>query len=234
MKYLPSLTICALMFLPTQVEGTLLILFVFGPYLLSKIFFPERRNDRDCNSLRLSTGLNITLDTEQGCGCFLGDQSKSLFIVCGPIKDTICLTPSDALFCSPATSDNSYSAYSTSRKIFQFSTPPSIESESLDVELKATNFSTSFSFRFDRGDGSSPSKKYTRCSVTSKSYVSFTDVTNPVNCTSCDICENGVDFKYDCSNANGTFAFSNVTNTTVLVPGPKVESCFPVVDLFPY
>jgi hypothetical protein len=50
-------------------------------------------------------------------------------------------------------------------------------------------------------------------------------------CARCEICDNGIEFKYDCSNVKGTLAFNNMTNTTELVPGPKVETCYPIANV---
>jgi hypothetical protein len=52
------------------------------------------------------------------------------------------------------------------------------------------------------------------------------------------ICENGVEFIYNCSNiqAKGTMATGNVTNSTEStpeVPGPKSLSCNPVTSVIP-
>lgn len=240
MKYISVLAICALAFLPTPVEGTLLFLYFAVSNFFLRIFYPQRRDEKECNVLKEIAGLTNT----DACIC-IGFAESGVYISCDPMKEKICMTPSDDLFCTNATIDGSlevtatstaYSADSTARKRFSLLSPPvKMQSESLFgtfAELAVPEFRNSFIFSFDRGDGSSSSKKYTGCLVTSTSYLADEDSVYE-DCNSCVICDSGVDFKYDCSNTKGTYIYSNMTNTTELIPGPKVETCFPVADIFP-
>jgi hypothetical protein len=88
-----------------------------------------------------------------------------------------------------------------------------------------------FQVQFDRGDDELLSKKYSGCSISSLAV--FAEVPYYMVCSSCEICDSGIDFKYDCSNTVGTNLFNNATNMTELIPGPKVESCIPIADVIP-
>lgn len=220
MRYLPFVTICALAFLPSQVDGTFIIIGI-GIFLIGRIFYTEERFNRDCNAIQEAGGINST--DEELCVCSSG-TGNALTLNCFPLKEPICLTPPDVVFC---TNSSRYEAVSSNRRPFAMSTIPSIVREEVRAEFEGpNNFVNSFYFEFSRGDGSTSSKKYTTCTVQS-------DAGRFVDCKSCEICDSGIDFKYDCSNTNGTYAFSDVTNTTILLPGPKVESCIPIADIVP-
>ena len=223
MKFFQFLTICSLTFLPTPVEGYSAIWFFSGLIynILQGIFYPKKRDERDCNALKRSTGQDIT---GEECSCY-GDRYNGVFLNCIGVE--VCLSPSDPTFCTASTS-NSYVATSTHRKAWSSSTSPLIMLETVSTFFRAPDFESFFAFTFVHGDGSSSSKKYSNCSATSASSFFLKEEFNYVDCASCNICENGVDFKYDCSNANGT-----LTNTGTLTPGPIIESCFPVADFLP-
>ena len=238
LSFVLFITICALTCLPTTVEGADRTFFIIRfrlRELISNIFFPERRNERDCDTLKASTGLTST----EECFCF-GSDKFGVSVICDPMKEKICLLPSSELFCSNASdatevtaTSTAYFAGSTSRKLLGIFSPPiMVAQEAVVVYFESTDFLNGFLFVFDRGDGQSSSKMYSGCSITSNTLVNDTEFDFD-ECSSCDICDSGVDFKYDCSNANGTFAFSDVTNTTELVPGPKVDSCIPIADVLP-
>jgi hypothetical protein len=241
MKYIPVLAICALTFLPTPVEGQLFFLLYFRlSNFFSRIFYPVSRDEKDCDVLKEIAGLTNT----EACICF-GNVKFGVSISCDPMKEKICMTPSDDLFCTNATMDGSlaitatsttYTADSTARKRFSLLSPPvRVERETLFgtfAELAVPEFRNGYFFSFDRGDGAPSTKKYTACVVRSGSVLADEDFVVE-DCNSCVICDSGDDFKYDCSNTKGTYIYSNMTNTTDLIPGPKVETCFPVADIFP-
>ena len=158
------------------------------------------------------------------------------------MKEKICLLPSSELFCTntsvdterSSTSTYYYASSSDRRSLGIFSPPVMITQERVRFVFDATDFRNDIFISFYRSDNQSSSKMYSGCIIVSVS-TSFVDDSDDtiVRCSSCEICDNGVDLKYDCSNANGTLAFSNVTNTTVLVPGPKVDTCIPIADVIP-
>jgi hypothetical protein len=189
------------------------------------------RDEKDCDVLKGISGLTNTVK----CECS-GSGRLGVTIFCGPMKEKLCITPSDDLFCTKnpnetASFDTLYRIDSTARKRLSSSPPVKIRRESVFgafAELEEPRFRNIFQFSFNRGDGSSSSKTYTSCAVTSEPDLFVFD-----DCNSCDICDSGVDFKYDCSNTKGAYIYNNVTNTTELIPGPKVETCFPVADVLP-
>ena len=225
MKYIPLLTICILIFLPTPAQGFLLIVFIYGK------FFTPQRTARDCAVVLPTTGIENAAEL---CTCGNSYSNRELDIACAPLQGRICLSPSDARFCSNATaSDNTYRASTTSRYALRFSTSPKIEVERVDIEMNVDDFRNRFVFTF-WSDGGLPSPKaYNRCAIRTMSSYSGEDNGNNVRCNSCEICDNGVDFKYDCSNSNGTLAYNPMTKKTKLIPSPKIESCIPVADIIP-
>jgi hypothetical protein len=235
MKYIAVLAICTLTFLPTPVEGQLFLsLFLRLSIFFSSVFYPQSRDEKECNVLKEIAGLTNT----EACRCF-GHGYIGVTISCNPMKEKICMTPSDDLFCTNATMDGSlaitatsttYTADSTARKRFSLLSPPV---KMLRESLFGTfgELQIRLCFLFDRGDGSSSSKKYIGCSV-APGFLSADDDFFSEECQ-CVICDSGVDFKYDCTNTLGTYIYNNVTNTTEFIPGPKVETCFPVADILP-
>ena len=234
MKFILFLAICSTSFLPTPVEGTLFFLYS----ILSSIGWPARRDERDCNTLKELAGLTNT----EACIC-VGLERFGVYISCDPMKQQICMTSSDTSFCTNETvndtleitpTSTSYVAQSNSRRRLSFLSPEVtiVSEEIFGTFMEEPEFRSSFKFFLERGDGASSSNKYSVCSVES-SYVIAGEDTVFDDCNSCDICESGIDIKYDCSNVNATYSFSNVTNTTEFGPGPKVESCIPIANLLP-
>lgn len=221
MKYIPALTIFALAFLPTPVKGTIF-----------QIFYSQRRQKRECAAVLPTAGVANTDN------CICGNDffpPSGLFIDCSPLEENICVSPSDVRFCTNSSlkTTSSYSAYTTGRRFVSPFTSPKIDEEYVRIDIDKGNFRNRFSFQFLR-DGGLPSP-YSSCRISSDGYFESNDSGpgNFVDCARCVICESGFDFKYDCSNVNGTLAFNDVTNTTELIPGPKVESCFPITNIIP-
>ncbi len=116
MKYLPFLALCALMFLPTQVEAFLLrsilysILVFFDklPYnirrfVTNNIIYTNQRDARDCEALFTSAGVTNT----ESCSC--SGRSRSLTLFCDTLNEEVCLPSSDATYC---TNNTYYYVYS--------------------------------------------------------------------------------------------------------------------------
>ena len=207
MKHIPFIAICALAFLPTPAEGQLILIFIFAligiQNAISNIFFPAERNERDCDSLIAATGLT---NNEQ-CFC-VPQKADVLNMECYSNPESICLVPTNELYC---TSGSSYRAYSTTRKRLAIISPAiRIAQESVDVFFggDTPNY---YYFNFYRDTNKRSSVTYSECSVQLTSLYCL-----------CEICDGGADFKYDCSNV-----FRDG------FPGPKVDSCFPVADLVP-
>ena len=227
MKYLHFLTICAVTFLPTQVEGT----WIYFGYILRgiailyhSIFFTKRRNERDCKALFLSAGIT---NTES---CYCGGWSR-VDVDCDPLNELVCVSSSssssNAVYCS---NNTWYTAESTERPPYAYSTNPNIETEGSYLYFSGNGFRT-IAFGFVRN---ATSNKYTKCSA----YLAVGKYDGYYECEGCAICENGVDFTYNCSNiqVKGTIATGNVTNSTESapeVPGPKSLSCIPVTSVIP-
>ena len=245
MNYISSsrMILLAWMFLPTPVDG-FFFFFIYDKirFYMYRRYFTEERNERDCQAVRQATGLNRTEYINQ-CSCF-ANNINGVFITCYP-REIICMSPFDGTYCAPSAYGGPYQASSTTRELRASTIIPSLKNEAMVINFEVPGpryLGNRFTFKFERGirTNTSSSKKYVRCSVTSViySYLVLDRQTSDYQfdqCTSCDICDNGVDFKYDCSNANGTglFVFGNMTNTTILVPGPKVESCIPVASIIP-
>jgi hypothetical protein len=240
MKYFPFLAICSTAFLPTPLEGkTLYLVRYIISNTLDQIFFPTRRDERDCNTLKEVSGLT----NAEACRCE-GYATLGVSIVCDPMKQQVCMTPSDESFCTSASTDDSleitetttlYAALSGPRKRVSFLSPPvQIEFDAvIGTFVNEPEFNNTFQFYFYRAPSSS---EYTSCDILNEAYFPVDDdfgFPEVDFCNSCSICDNGVDFKYDCSNANGIYSFNNATNTTELGPGPKIESCIPVADFLP-
>ena len=234
MKFIPFLAICSTSFLPIPVEGTLFFLSNIVP----GFFFPVRRDERDCNILKELAGLT----SAEACIC-QGLEKLGVYISCNPMKQQICMTSSDTSFCTNATIDDSLEITSTSTSYYARSSfrrnLPLLSPEVMIVTesvfgtfVEEPEFRSTFTFSLERNIGTSSSNKYSTCSI--KSFYGIAEE-NAVSdsCNSCEICESGIDIKYDCSNVNSTYSFSNVTNTTEFGPGPKVESCIPVANLLP-
>ena len=224
MKYFSFLVICCLLFNLPTVEGQQTLLGL----LLNILFFTPKRNERDCKALILSSGVNDTED----CYCKNYQLGPQASFYCSTGKK--CLSPSDSTFCS----DSTYSAHTKDRKRLAFNTSPDVREERLrasgNIEGCCDEFTSQFEFAFARGDADSPSfNKYTNCSAYVLRYDSVVDAeTGPYHCTSCDICDSGVDFKYNCSNfrVDGAYAFGNETSREAYYPGPIVDSCLPIAD----
>ena len=224
MKYFSFQVICCLLFNLPTVEGQQTLLGL----LLNILFFTPKRYERDCKALILSSGVN---DTGR-CYCKNDQQWSQASFYCYTEKK--CLSPSDSTFCS----DSIYSAESKDRKRLALHTSPDVREEKLYARASiAGNYievSSTFEFAFARGDADSPSfNKYTNCSAYVLSYDSVTQIESyPYYCTSCDICDSGVDFKYNCSNfrVDGAYAFGNETSREAYYPGPIVDSCLPIAD----
>ena len=224
MKSFPFLVIFCLLFNLPTVEGQQTILGL----LLNILFFTPKRNERDCKALILSSGVNDTED----CYCKNYQLGPQASFYCSTGKK--CLSPSDSTFCS----DSIYSAESKDRKRLALHTSLDVREEKLYARASiAGNYievSSTFEFAFARGDADSPSfNKYTNCSAYVLSYDSVTQIESyPYYCTSCDICDSGVDFKYNCSkfSVNGAYVFGNETLRYTYYPGPIVDSCFPIAD----
>lgn len=156
-------------------------------------------------------GLNSTVINDQ-CSC----DDSGLSIKCTRMKEQICISPFDPVFCTNYTDDISDGGvYETKLS----SKPLTGQYFTTQVTISIENI---FDFHFEAVDGaSSESKKYTKCEILFNGWD---------DCTSCDICDNGIDFKYDCSNTNYTVATDTLTSFR---PGPKVETCFPVANIIP-
>jgi hypothetical protein len=219
MKCTPLLAICTLTFLPTQVEG-FLILRALGK-LLCIAFYPERRNDRDCESLYQSAGVTGV----ETCTC-QGWCRSGVDFQCPDMKENICFSPFDAAYCS---NETYYYAETIRRPYLTFFNSPQLEREIIVKTFNKVGYiADSFTFIFVHAYDISPSKTYISCTV----QIQKTDLSTAF-CDRCTICDNGVDFKYDCSNIDLLPVFDNVTNTTTVAPYPKVDSCFPVADIIP-
>jgi hypothetical protein len=239
-SYIPFIIsiVTPLLLIPTPVEGTLLLIPFVLINLAARIFYPTRRNDRECNILKESAGLT----NAAACKC-QNEFSSGVTYKCDPMKQQICMTLSDDEYCTSANPDDSlipnanstsYTATSGNRTRLAWSSPEvRIATEAVFGRfVEAPNYINYFFFDFVQGDSASSSSKYATCEVASASIVGTSSAVR-VTCNSCSICDNGVDFKYDCSNARGTFMFNNTTNTTELGPGPKLESCIPVASVLP-
>jgi hypothetical protein len=230
MKCIPFLATFTLAFLPIAVEGivdclvlSFLLLYTLlgGCITFDPAGCESSRTFDDCNSLMGGyVGLNSTVINDQ-CTC---DDDNGFGLRCIRMKERICISPtSDPAFCTNYTDVSDGGVYeikltpkpSTGRYFF----PPVVNSEV--VTIYTGNI---IDFHFEVLDGaSSESKKYTKCEIL---------FDGRETCTSCDICDNGIDFKYDCSNVNYTYAADTLT-TSSFRPGPKVETCFPVANVIP-
>ena len=227
MKYFSFLVICCLLFNLPTVEGQQTLLGL----LLNILFFTPKRNERDCKALILSSGVNNT----ETCSC-RNNLGPQIVLECA-IFEKKCLSPSDATYC---TDTRVYSAYSKEdRKLLAVNMSPNVQEEKIvtDDYYYSSCYSSRFEFAFarDDADAGSPSSnnKYTNCSAYSVTYDAVIDADSlTYHCTSCDICDSGVDFKYNCSNvpADGKFAFGNETLLYTNYPGPIVDSCYPIAD----
>jgi hypothetical protein len=237
MKYFPFLAICSSMtFLPSAVDGqTLYFVRSIVSNTIDRIFFPKRRDESDCNILK---GLSQLTNTET-CRCE-GYATFGVALICEPMKQPVCIAPSNESFCTSASTDDSlestsfntaYVAYSGIRTRLSFMSPPvQITRESISgAFVTEPEFFSSFDFDFFLAPSSN---EYTDCFIFNFSF-EMDDFPEGAYCNSCSICDNGVDFTYDCSNVKGMYNFNNETNTTELGPGPKVDSCFPVASILP-
>jgi hypothetical protein len=152
------------------------------------------------------------------------------------------MTSSDETYCTTANPDNSlvetatstsYTAASGSRsRLALFSPTVEIANEQVfGLFVEDPGFNNAFIFNFVRA-ASSSSKKYTACTAASSSAIGNATRVRE-GCNSCTVCDNGVDFKYDCSNVNGNLIYNNTTNTTEIGPGPTLESCIPITRVLP-
>jgi hypothetical protein len=231
-----------LLLLPTPVEGIFGILSILRYSIVviyNSLFYSMARERRDCSALLvpLSTERNITTMT-RGCRrCERNLITYTVGIYCS-IEGRICITPSsDPTFCTPPTNVfSTYEVHSNTLPPFASTSTVSIQEEISTVDFDTSKFfQNRFTFQFIREDETPSSKLYTSCTVTTTS-IDETQ-TEPIfistSCYRCDICDNGIDFQYDCSNVDGIFVFHNGTNTTEILPGPKVETCFPIINVFP-
>lgn len=192
MKYLPFLALCALAFLPTQVES-----FYFGIILfrirnfVDNIFYTNRRNKRDCEALLTSAGITNT----ENCFC---DGSSSLYFSCDPLNENTCLSSSGAKYC---TNKTYYFGFSTERERLAFTVSPKIQDEYSALTINDGRVEEFF-FGFSRDVATD---KYVDCFT---GVVVADDDFGSIfyGCDRCQICENGLDFTYDCIDyqINGT------------------------------
>lgn len=170
MKSIPFLALCALTYLPNPAEGTIIRLLF--RVIFADLFFSDERDARDCTSVKQSTGLNITDDTEE-CKCFFYRTRvvSGLSLNCRPVPK-VCLLPSpDTNFCTNST-ENRYTANTDDRPLFAFSTSPSVFREATIAYFRTdfNNYVNTFEFIFFHSDDStSSSKTYATCSVESTS-----------------------------------------------------------------
>lgn len=153
MKCIQFISLGALAFLPTPVGGTLLFIDWVFRRIVETLYFTDRRNERDCQAVMLSTGLDVTGETNE-CICNTdGYTSFYVTLTCPEVKDTICVSPSDDKFCSQRPSY--YSAETTKRTTLSVNTSPLITSESIVVLFDEPDFdfSNTFYFTFDRSNG---------------------------------------------------------------------------------
>ena len=207
MKHIPFLVVLALMFLPTQVEGTVLFGFVIAVTVWDyyKTFLNSPRLiKRDCNALLRSAGVT---DAER-CECTPNldaptFNAPTLYSTCVSMKESICLSPSDPAYCTNASigAFSTFSVNSAARKPLE---APGFS----NVAVTSSNYDNSFRIQFF-SNGSS--RRFAGCTV------ALFPSSGSVPCQTCVICNNRMDFKYDCSNANG----------------PNVTTCRPVTDVFP-
>lgn len=160
-------------------------------------------------------GLNSTVINDQ-CSC---SDDSGLSLRCTQMKERICISPSDPVFCTNYTDINDGGVYETKLS----SKPLTGQYFTAPVQVVVTIVTENIiDFYFEAVDGASPeSKKYTKCEIL---------FDGRDDCTSCDICDNGIDFKYDCSTTNYTVVTDTLTSFR---PGPKVETCFPVANIIP-
>ena len=205
-NYIPFLVVLALMFLPTQVEGTVLFGFVIAVTVWDyyKTFLNSPRLiKRDCNALLRSAGVT---DTER-CECTPNYgpsfSAPTLSFTCVSMKESICLSPSDPAYCTNASigAFSTFSVNSAARKPLE---APGFS----NVAVTSSNYDNSFRIQFF-SNGSS--RRFAGCTV------ALFPSSGSVPCQTCVICDNGVDFKYDCSNRGG----------------PNEMTCRPVTDVFP-
>jgi hypothetical protein len=209
------MTICALTFLPTQVEGTIIIfsLFIFSN-LLNLLFYTDQRNERDCEGFAQSAGITNT----ESCTC---NGLTTLLLNCRPANEEACLSSSNATYC---TNSIRYLAYSTPRIRLAFSTPPGLQQQNSDLFFNDTSTEIT---RIQLLFALDTSKNYTQCEV----GITTLSTARSVECGSCQICENGLDFTYDCSNIPVEVKGPNSTESTPSF-GPKSDTCIPVTSVF--
>jgi hypothetical protein len=232
---------------PVPVDGTFLILsFAAGfalylYYVYIALFFPPRRNKRDCDTLKEIVGYT---NVEQ-CTCS-NHNEQGVDITCKPMQQKICMTPTDESFCTSTTSsddlfeDNDfstvYTASSSYRTTSQSMSPPitAKKETTMGTFVNEPDYKSSFDFVFYRGNATDPSSpKYVECYIDNRFYLAPFGLLRSIQCMTCSICDSGVDFKYDCSDARGFYTYNNKTKKKELGPGPIVESCIPIADMFP-
>lgn len=213
MKHIPFLVVLALMFLPTQVEGTVLFGFVIAVTVWDyyKTFLNSPRLiKRDCNALLRSAGVT---DTER-CECTPNldaptFNAPTLYSTCVSMKESICLSPSDPAYCTNA-SIGLFSTFSVNSGARKLLVGPGISSAAVTFY----NYYNSIQIQFFSdviGGSTGSSLRFAGCTV------ALSLSSGSVPCQTCVICDNGVDFKYDCSNRGG----------------PNEMTCRPVTDVFP-
>ena len=172
MKSIPFIAICALTFLPTKVEGTLALIYL----VFTRILFSERRNERDCQVLLRSAGVNRTES------CYCSPSGNSLVVYCDNMNESICMLPTSSRYC---TNSSALSYISTERSPLAVFSSPTIRSGTLSTWAAEISFSGGADGRYDG------------CSVEVRQLGGL------FSCGSCVICDNGVGFQYDCSNVDG-------------------------------
>ena len=218
MKYLSFMTICALTFLPTQVEGTIFYALFFLSNLLNFLFYTDQRDERDCEGFAQNAGITNT----ESCTC---SGVTTLLLTCRPANEEACLSSSNATYCTNSTR---YVAYSTDRIRLAFSTPPGLSQQNLDLFLNDTSTEiTRIEFLFAL-DTSKNYTNYRQCGV----GIATLSTALAVDCGSCQICENGLDFTYDCSNIPVEVKGPNSTESAPSF-GPKSDTCIPVTSVVP-
>ena len=212
------MTICALTFLPTQVEGTILIfsLFIFSN-LLNFLFYTDQRNERDCEGFAQNAGITNT----ESCTC---NGLTTLLLTCRPANEEACLSSSNATYCTNSTR---YQAYSTPRIRLAFSTPPGLQQQNSELFFNDTSTEITRIQLLFALDTSNNYTNYTKCEVD----ITTLSTARSVVCGSCQICENGLDFTYDCSNIPVEVKGPNSTESTPSF-GPKSDTCIPVTSVF--
>lgn len=144
MKHIPFLSICAVAFLPTPVEG---IVFLLYRILTQLTFVLLGRDGRVCNDALLVTGI-VNTDTVCSCGPAIpvanDDRLPSFFLTlsCSPLEENICLSPSDARFCTNSSLDptSTYAAKTADTKFRLRYNSPKIEFEEITFNINKGDF----------------------------------------------------------------------------------------------